>query len=142
MCLRLLPRSLTPKRCRLNHVSWVNGLISGPSDILSYVASTTSPSAPLPSIPPIKLAPKGRRMSPATKQKFRPNTLFDDRGFPDEQTHWESMVPITSSGRLIRKRFHQAPNVESVDPNFGEVFDPVLCGPELEKLDLSHLTFY
>ena len=79
-------------------------------------------------------------MSPATKQKFRPSTLFDDRGFPDEQTHWESMVPSTSSGRLIRKRLHPAPDIDSVDLTVGEVFDPVLHGPELDKLELSHLT--
>ena len=78
-------------------------------------------------------------MSPATKRKFRPCTRFDDRGFPDEQTHWESMVPSTSSGRLIRKRLHPDPDIDSVDPNFGEVFDPVLHGPELNKLELSHL---
>ena len=79
-------------------------------------------------------------MSPASKRKFRPLTLFDDRGHPDEQNHWESMVPTTSSGRLIRKRLHPAPDINSVDPNFGEVFDPVRDGPELAKIQISHLT--
>ena len=79
-------------------------------------------------------------MSPATKQKFRSSTLFDDWGFPDEQTHWKSMVPSSSSGRLICKRLHPAPDINSVDINFGEVFDTVLHGPELAKLSLSHLT--
>ena len=49
------------------------------------------------------------------------------------------MVPSTSFGRLIRKRLHPAPDIDSVDPNFGGVFDPVLHGPELNKLELSHL---
>ena len=105
-------------------MSWKTGLISGPPSVSSYVGSTTAPTTILPLAPPIRVAPKGRRMSPATKRKFRSNTLFDDRGHPDEQTHWESIVPSSSSGRLIRKRLHPAPDIDSVDPTFGEVFEP------------------
>ena len=50
------------------------------------------------------------------------------------------MIPSSSSGRLIRKRLHPAPDIDSVDPTFGEVFDPILHGPELAKLQLSYIT--
>ena len=81
-------------------------------------------------------------MSPANKRKWRSSPLFDDQGFPDKQAHFESMVPNVSCGRLIRKRKHPAPDVNSVDPNFGEEFNLATHGPELDQLSLSlsHLT--
>ena len=69
-----------------------------------------------------------------------PSLLFDNRGFRDKQAHYESMVPDISCGRLIRKRKHLAPDVKSVDPNFGEEFNLATHGPELDQISLSHLT--
>ena len=91
--------------------------------------------------PPIRVAPKGREMSPSVKRKRRPSPLFDDRGFPDEQNSDESKMPELTWGRLIWKWKHPAPNVNSVDLNFGEEFDHTVHGPELnEHLSVSHLT--
>ena len=47
---------------------------------------------------------------------------------------------VSASGRLILKRLHPAPDINSVNPTFGEVFDPILHEPHLAKLQLSHLT--
>ena len=49
-------------------------------------------------------------------------------------------MPELTCGRLICKRKHPAPNINSVDLNFGEEFNHTIHGPELnECLSISHL---
>ena len=69
--------------------------------------------------------------------------LFDDRGFPHPQDEWENMLPEVKAGRLIRKRLHDPPKLQDVDPAFGVEFDEKLHGKMLkEELDIAHLTTF
>ena len=80
-------------------------------------------------------------MSTSLKQKQRPSPLVDDRRFPDHQDSYEFVLSEVTAERLIRKRKHPAPNINSVDPNFDEEFDHSVHGKELsESLSISHLT--
>ena len=73
--------------------------------------------------PLIPVAPRSHKMPTYFKRKRRPSPLFNDRGFPNPQNSYESMLPEVSAGRLIRKRKHPSPSINSVDPNVGEEFD-------------------
>ena len=67
--------------------------------------------------------------------------LFDDRGYPNPQDEWESMLPKLKSGHLIRKRVHNPPKLQDVDPDFGEDFDEAKHGKVLkDELNISHLS--
>ena len=81
--------------------------------------------------------------SVSKKRKRYSHPLFDDRGFPDRQEDWESMLPSVKAGRLIRKRKHPAPSLSDIDPNFGVEYDESKHG-DIIKADLlpkiTHLT--
>ena len=96
--------------------------------------------------PPIRVAarPRSNRKGHLPK-KGLPNRyvspLFDDRGYPDLQDEWESMLPEVKAGRLIRKRRHNPPKLQDVDPNFGEEIDEAKHGQMLkDELHVSHLS--
>ena len=51
------------------------------------------------------------------------------------------MLPEVKAGRLIRKRVHDPPKIQDVDPNFGEEYDDAKHGEILRaELDIAHLT--
>ena len=82
-------------------------------------------------------------MSRATKTKRKRylNPLFDDRGYPDRQNDWEDILPRGQSGPLIRKRKYAAPDTTSIDPAFGEEYDPVKHLDHLTSdLNIAHLS--
>ena len=60
--------------------------------------------------------------------------LLDDRGHPHPQDAWESLLPEVKAGRLIRKRRHEAPKLDDMDPNFGEEYDEATHGHMNVKL--------
>ena len=80
--------------------------------------------------PPIRVAAKpsmSRRKGPGQRRVARKryiSPLFDDRGQPHPKDEWESLLPEVlpevKAYRLIRKRRHDAPKLDDVDPNFGE----------------------
>ena len=96
---------------------------------------------------PIRVAPRprSRRKGPGLNekkvQKQYVSPLFDDRGHPNPQDEWESMLPEVKAGRLIRKRIHNPPKLQDADPNFGVEFDEKIHGKVLkEELNISHLS--
>ena len=74
---------------------------------------------------PIRVALKSRNMPVYFKRKLQNyvSPLFDDRGHPIPQEDWEYMLPEVKAGRLLRKRKHDSPNLQDIDPDFGEVYD-------------------
>ena len=51
------------------------------------------------------------------------------------------MLPDVEGGNLIRKRVHKPPNINDIDPNFGEEYDEAKHGEILrEELKIAHLT--
>ena len=75
------------------------------------------------------------------KRQHYISPLFDDHGYPHPGDEWESLLPDVKEGRLIRKRKHSAPNLTSIDHNFGEEFDESKHGNMLRSdLKISHLT--
>ena len=51
------------------------------------------------------------------------------------------MLPDIKNGRLIRKRKHSPPNIQDVDPSFGEDYDEAKHGDTLRtELNVAHLT--
>ena len=121
-------------------VFWNPELITGPSRPLALVTEQTPPIPPRLTRPPIRVAPKGRKMPTSLKRKRRPIPLFDDSWFCDAQNSYESLMPDLAYGSLICKQTHPAPNINSVDLNFGEEFNHTIHGPELnECLSISHL---
>ena len=81
-------------------------------------------------------------MSKATKRKrsYYHDPLMDNRGFPDMQDHYESLLPDPQAGTLLRKRVHSAPKLDDIDPTFGEPYDESLHGDTLRaELDIAHL---
>ena len=84
--------------------------------------------------PPIRPAAKprmSRRKGPGQRRVTRKrdiSPLFDDRGHPHPQDEWESLLPEVKAGRLIRKRRHEAPKLDEMDPNFGEEYDEAKHG--------------
>ena len=90
---------------------------------------------------PIRVAPKRRsRKKSAKSNRARPkyvSPLFDNRGFPDPQDEWESMLPEVKNGRLLRKRVHDPPKLQEIDPDFGEEYDEAKHGDILRaKLNI------
>ena len=80
------------------------------------------------------------KISSRRKHKYI-SPLFDDRGFPDAQTDWELMIPEVDAGRLIRKRIHNAPSLDDIDPHFGVAYDEATHGGMLrDELDIAHLS--
>ena len=72
---------------------------------------------------------KGAKSARRTKRKTSfVSPLFDDRVFPHPQDEWESMLPEVKAGRLIRKRLHDPPKLQDVDPAFGVEFDEKMHG--------------
>ena len=50
------------------------------------------------------------------------------------------MLPEVKAGRLLRKRKHNSPNLQYIDPDFGEVYDENKHGEILRaELTISHL---
>ena len=47
--------------------------------------------------------------------------LFDDYGHPIPQEYWEYMLPEVKAIRPLRKRKHNSPDLQDIDPDFGEV---------------------
>ena len=96
--------------------------------------------------PPIRVAarPRSGKKGHGPKkgvQKRYVSPLFDDRGYPNPQDDWESMLPEVKAGRLIRKRRHDPPELRDVDPNFGEDYDEAKHGQLLkDELIISHLS--
>ena len=85
---------------------------------------------------------KGHSPKRATRKRYI-STLFDDRGHPNPQEKWESILPEVKTGRLIRKRRHDTPRLDDVDPNFGEEFDEAKHGQMLkDELNISHLSVH
>ena len=94
---------------------------------------------------PIRVAPKrrSRKKSAKSKRERRKyvSPLFDNRGFPDPQDEWESMLPDVKDGRLLRKRVHDPPKLQEIDPDFGEEYDEDKHGEILRaELNIAHLT--
>ena len=51
------------------------------------------------------------------------------------------MLPDVNEGRLIRKRVHDPPKIQDMDPDFGEDYDEAKHGDILRaELDIAHLT--
>ena len=51
------------------------------------------------------------------------------------------MLPDAEGGNLIRKRVHDPPNINDIDPNFGKEYDEAKHGNILrEELEIAHLT--
>ena len=96
---------------------------------------------------PIRVAarPRSRKKGPGPKKganKRYVSPLFDDRGHPNPQDEWESMLPEVKAGRLLRKRRHKPPKLDEIDPNFGEEYDESKHGQMLkDELNISHLSF-
>ena len=95
--------------------------------------------------PPIGVAARrrGNRGAAATKRlsKRYDSPLFDDRGFTHPQDDWESMLPDVKDGRLIHKRLHEPPNLQAIDPDFGEEYNVAKHGDTLRtELNIAHLT--
>ena len=75
------------------------------------------------------------------KRRQYVSPLFDDRGFPHPGDEWESMLPEVDYGRLLRKRKHQPPRLDDIDPKFGVEYDEATHGDTLRtNLKISHLT--
>ena len=69
--------------------------------------------------------------------------LFDDRGHPIPQDYWGSMLPEIKTGRLLRKRKYNSPNLQGIDPDFVEVYDKNKHGEMLRaELTIAHLTTF
>ena len=108
----------------------------------------SSVASPAPA-PPIRVAAKprmSRKKGPGQKRVARKryiSPLFDDRGYPHPQDEWESLLPEVKAGRLIRKRRHDAPRLDDLNPNFGEEFDEEKHGQMLkDELVVSHLSVH
>ena len=85
---------------------------------------------------------KGCSPKRATRKRYV-NPLFDDHGHPNPQDEWESMLPEIKAGRLLRKRCHETPRLDDIDPNFGEKFDEAKHGQMLkDELNISHLSVH
>ena len=82
-----------------------------------------SPAQPIRVAPRYKSKRKGKDQNKKKEQKQYVSPLFDDRGYPNPQDEWESMLPEVKAGRLIRKRIHNPPKLQEIDPNFGVEFD-------------------
>jgi len=51
------------------------------------------------------------------------------------------MLPDVKDGRLLRKRVHDPPKLQEIDPDFGEEYDEAKHGEILRaELNISHLT--
>ena len=51
------------------------------------------------------------------------------------------MLPEVKNGRLIRKRLHDPPKLQALDPDFGEEYDEAKHGDTLRsELNIAHLT--
>ena len=51
------------------------------------------------------------------------------------------MLPEVKAGHLLRNRKHNSPNLQDIDPDFGEVYDENKSGEILRaELTISHLT--
>jgi hypothetical protein len=51
------------------------------------------------------------------------------------------MLPEVKNGRLIRKRLHDSPKLQSIDPDFGEEYNEAKHGDILRaELNIAHLT--
>ena len=78
----------------------------------------------------------------ATRKRYI-SPLFDGRGHPHPKDEWELLLPEIKACRLIRKRRHEAPNLDDADPNFGEEYDETKHGQMLkDELNISHLTVH
>ena len=69
-------------------VFWNPELITGPSRPLALVTEQTPPIPPRLTRPPIRVAPKGRKMPTSLTRKRRPSPLFDDSRFHDAQNSY------------------------------------------------------
>ena len=100
-----------------------------------------SPAQPIRVAPRYKSKRKGKGHNKKKEQKQYVSPLFDDRGYPNPQDEWESMLPEVKAGRLIRKRIHNPPKLQDIDPNFGVEYDESKHGKVLrETLNISHLS--
>ena len=94
---------------------------------------------PASTLPPIRLAPKHHKSGSKKRKNTYVSPLFHDRGHPNPQDDWESMLPEVKAGRLIRKRLHPAPPLTDIDPNFGVKYDESIHGSMLrEHLDVAY----
>ena len=51
------------------------------------------------------------------------------------------MLPDVKKSRLICKRVHEAPDLQAIDPDFGEEYDEAKHGETLRaELNIAHLT--
>ena len=51
------------------------------------------------------------------------------------------MLPEVKAGHLLRKRKHNSPNLQYIDPDFGEVHDEnKYCETLCAELTIAHLT--
>ena len=51
------------------------------------------------------------------------------------------MLPEVKNGQLIRKRLHDPPKLQAIDPDFEEDYDKVKHGDTLgAELNIAHLT--
>ena len=69
-----------------------------------------SPAQPIRVAPRYKKKKKGKGQDKKKEQKQYISPLFDDRGYPNPQDEWESMLPEVKAGRLIRNRIHNPPS--------------------------------
>ena len=91
------------KQMLLTSVIAHNGIIAHTSICVLNVAAIAPPTAP------IRVAPKARVKALSKRKHNYVSPLFTNRGFPDAQNHWESLLPKVKAGRLICKRLHGAP---------------------------------
>ena len=94
---------------------------------------------------PIRVSPKSSKMNASLKRKCQNNVspIFDDCGHTIPQENWGSMLPEVKAGRLLRKRNHNSPNLQEIDPDFGGVYNEnkhgeILCA----ELTIAHLTTF
>ncbi len=68
------------------------------------------------------------------------NIFIDDRGFPDESDHYDSLLHNIEGGPILHKVKHPPPPLDEVDPTFYSAYDDSKHGEQLKQdLDLSHL---
>ena len=94
--------------------------------------------------PPVRVAARrrARKGSTPAKRKRRGyiSPLFDDRGYPHPGDEWDSLLPDVKDGKLLRKRKHDPPRLDNIDPGFGEEYDEAKHGEMLRaELKISHL---
>ena len=69
--------------------------------------------------------------------------LFDDCGHPNPQEDWESILPYVKDERLLRKRKHNSPNLQYIDPDFEEEYYENKHGETLSaELTTAHITTF